>query len=278
MATKRGIRVGIVVALGFAGCLAVLRAADVLKDLGLREANAKESVVEAITSGTVNWWPASKAFKAAAPAARAGLVTGALTWARTYTESAEFTTAYEKTRQNQKPEAPKPKSADEEIARQRKQLEEGIAQAKKTIAEPPAGLSPEILKAVREGSENAIKSLTAMLADLDKPQTKAMLVQGIESENKSGQDDYQRRLKAWETRYPIDPKPLLVTRLQHFLDQSAGIDFGASLVPCGSKQCFADKTYQQKSQNWKLCYRAGKEPVDAARAFATTWLAALQKK
>lgn len=278
METKRGITVGIVVVLGFAGCLAVLRAADVLRDLGLKEADARQSVVEAINSGNVNWWPASKAFKAAASAARAGLVTGALTWARTYTESAEFTTAYEKVRQNEKPEALKLKSAAEEIAKQKAQLEEGIAQAKKTLAEPPAGLPPEILKAVRDGSEGALKSLTAQLADLDTPKTKAMWSQNIDSENKSDQDSYERSMKQWEARYPQDPKPLLATRLQQFLDQSAGVDFGASLVPCGSKQCFADKTYQKKSQDWKLCYRAGKEPVDAARAFATTWLAALQKK
>jgi len=275
---KRGIRVGIGVVLGLAGCLAVLRAADAIRDLGLKEADAKESVVQAIKSGTVNWWPASKAFKAAAPAVRAGLVTGALTWAKTYTASAEFTTAYEKVRQNQKPEAPKPKSADEEIARQRAELEKSIAETKKTLAEPPAGLSPEIAKAVRDGSEAALKSLTAMLADLDKPQMKAMQGQGIEYENKSRQDQYQRSMKEWEARYPIDPKLLLVTRLQHFLDQSAGVDFGATLVPCGSKKCFADKPSEQKPQNWKLCYRAGKEAVDAGRAFATTWLAELQKK
>ena len=278
MRAKRRITVGIVVVLGLAGCLAVLRAADALRDLGLKEADAKESVVQAINNGTVNWWPASKAFKAAAPAVRAGLVTGALTWAKTYTASAEFTTAYEKVRQNQKPEAPKPKSADEEIARQRAELEKSIAETKKTLAEPPAGLSPEMAKAVRDGSEAALKSLTAMLADLDKPQTKAMQGQSVDYENKSRQDQYQRSTKDWETRYPIDPKLLVVKRLQHFLDQSAGVDFSATLVPCGSKKCFADKPNEQKPQNWKLCYRAGKEAVDAARAFATTWLAELQKK
>ncbi len=278
MRAKRGITVGIVVVLGLAGCLAVLRAADALRDLGLKEANAKESVIEAINSGNVNWWPASKAFKAAAPAVRAGLVMGALTWAKTYTESAEFTTAYEKVRQTQKPEAPKPKSVDEEIAKQRAQLEQAIAETKKTLAQPPAGVSPEIAKAIRDGSDIALKSLTAQLADLDKPQTKAMLGQSVEYENKSRQDQYQRSTKDWETRYPIDPKLLVVKRLQHFLDQSAGVDFGATLVPCGSKKCFADKPSEQKPQNWKLCYRAGKEAVDAGRAFATTWLAELQKK
>jgi hypothetical protein len=279
MVAKAGIKTGIVILLGLAACLAVLRAADAIRELGLREADARESVIEAINSGNVNWWPASKAFKAAAPAVRAGLVTGALTWAKTYTESAEFKTAYEKVRQNQKPEAPKPKSADEEMAKQRAQLEKSIAETKKRLAEPPpAGVSPEIAKAIRDGSESALKMLTAQLADMDKPETKAMLRQSIEYQNKNSQEQYQRSMKEWESRYPIDPKPLLVKRLQHFLDQSAGVDFGAKLVPCGSKKCFADKPNEQKPQDWKLCYRAGKGAVDAARAFATTWLAELQKK
>lgn len=36
--------------------------------------------------------------------------------------------------------------------------------------------------------------------------------------------------------------------------------------------CFADPAYERKSPEWKRCYRAGKQPVDAARTFATTWL------
>jgi hypothetical protein len=37
------------------------------------------------------------------------------------------------------------------------------------------------------------------------------------------------------------------------------------------------RMFEEESSNWKLCCGAGKETVDAARAFVTTWLAALPK-
>ena len=40
----------------------------------------------------------------------------------------------------------------------------------------------------------------------------------------------------------------------------------------GSGLQFANPEYEKKSGQWKLCYRAGKEPVEAARAFAKEWL------
>ncbi len=42
--------------------------------------------------------------------------------------------------------------------------------------------------------------------------------------------------------------------------------------------CFADPNYEKKSPEWKYYYRAGKQPVEAARAFATSWLADVEKK
>jgi len=35
---------------------------------------------------------------------------------------------------------------------------------------------------------------------------------------------------------------------------------------------FADPSFEAKSRFWKLCYRAGKEPVETARALAQEWL------
>ena len=35
---------------------------------------------------------------------------------------------------------------------------------------------------------------------------------------------------------------------------------------------FANPAYEQKPTEWKLCFRAGREPVEAAKALATAWL------
>lgn len=62
-------------------------------------------------------------------------------------------------------------------------------------------------------------------------------------------------------------------RLREFLDLTTRIDFGAKLVTDGGVSRFADKNLEQKSREWRFCFRAGKPAVDAARAFAQAWLA-----
>ena len=40
---------------------------------------------------------------------------------------------------------------------------------------------------------------------------------------------------------------------------------------------FADQSLESRPAEWKMAYRAGKPATDAARAFAQTWLADLEK-
>jgi hypothetical protein len=61
-------------------------------------------------------------------------------------------------------------------------------------------------------------------------------------------------------------------RLQEFLDISKTVDFDAELQ--GSM--FKNPAYERKSAQWKMCYRAGKEVVEAAREEADKWLKELQ--
>jgi len=57
---------------------------------------------------------------------------------------------------------------------------------------------------------------------------------------------------------------------------SATVDFNAKVAKSGALMRFADPRYESRPKEWKLCYRAGKEAVDAARAAATEWLKELQ--
>lgn len=75
-----------------------------------------------------------------------------------------------------------------------------------------------------------------------------------------------------EKRMPSDPNELIKTRLEEFLDISATVDFDAQL----NGRAFADPAYESKSPQWKLCYRAGKEVVEAAREDAQAWLKELE--
>jgi hypothetical protein len=279
MKVKRCLVGGALAVVGVAGVLVSLAAADVLAELGLKEPEARERAMEALNSGHVNYFPAGKVLKAATPSAREALVKGALAWVRGYTESPEFKTAYARLRENRKPTpSASTGGADERVKQQRAEMEKAIAEAKKNLANLPANISPEMRKAMEEGMQQAITVMTAQLAELDKPASQAMMKQVYEAAGASEREQYQARVKEYEARYPADPRPFIARRLRQFLDESATVDFGAKLVAAGKTMRFADPRYEDKSSDWKLCYRAGKEPVSAARAFATAWLAELEKK
>lgn len=71
-----------------------------------------------------------------------------------------------------------------------------------------------------------------------------------------------------EKKYPSDAKVLVKNRLEEFLALSATVDFDAEVV----NNRFTKAEYEKKDGLWKMCYRAGKEVVVAAREFAQAWL------
>lgn len=77
-----------------------------------------------------------------------------------------------------------------------------------------------------------------------------------------------------EKKYPSDPAELVKKRLTDFLVISATVDFDAEVN--GGR--FVNPEYEKKSAEWKMCYRAGKEVVEAARVEAQKWLDELNSK
>lgn len=71
---------------------------------------------------------------------------------------------------------------------------------------------------------------------------------------------------------------MLKRTLSQFLDASKDVDFSAAVVTTGKgARVFANPAYESKPSNWKLCFRAGRETVEAARSFAQQWLNELSK-
>ncbi len=75
-----------------------------------------------------------------------------------------------------------------------------------------------------------------------------------------------------EKLYPSDPTEMVKQRLQDFLVVSKTVDFDAEV----SNGMFTKKEYERKSAQWKMCYRAGKEVVEAAQTEAIKWLQELE--
>jgi hypothetical protein len=251
-----------------AGWIAAALAQNALAGLGVQETGAKRDIIHALVNGNVNVYPARQAFKAAAPAARAALVKGAIDWARAYTESPAFKAQYDQERGRSAPAPPKPKNVDEELARQKAERHKSIDEAKKNLEKMPANIRPQLESTIRQMEADNAKR------DAD-PQFASMMRQSMEIQIAAEQKQHQESLARYNQRYPADPRVLVAARLRQFLDVSKDVDFGAALAPAGDRQRFANAAYESKPSEWKLCYRAGKEATMAGREAAQAWLAAL---
>lgn len=267
---------------GAAICTAALAAQDTLTTLGVRPNEAKVTLFEVLSTGRLYQEAAKTAFlKAATAEVRVAMINGALTWAKEYTESPEFEKRYATTRRDAEPRLPGRRtwSAEEEISRRQAFLEQRIATEKKRLDEPPSPRqTPEQQQARRKSTEERIKNMETDRTRYIDAVARAEMRRPFEAEEKDVKQAHAR----WEEDYPADVRVAIAKRLRQFLALSATVDFGAKLVPCKNSwqhhSCFADPTYEKKPEEWKRCYRAGKQPVEAARAFATNWLSALEKK
>jgi hypothetical protein len=273
MMTERSWRVRILA--GTAAALAALTvalAADVLSELGVTQDRAHERFFDAITGGYVSMLGNAKVFLSAAPEKRVVFVQGVTAVAKAYAGSADFKKRYADFREANKPSPPKAaQSVGDLNATQRKQLEDSLKQMKEQMKQ----LSPDMQKEMQQVVDQLQKQLDALGTD---PQQNEMMATGLKMQHEAEIEEYNTRLKEWETKYPVDANALIATRLREFLDGTKDIDYNAQLVEQSGKKRFADANLEQKSSEWKLCFRAGKPATDAARTFAAGWLKELQSK
>jgi flagellar biosynthesis GTPase FlhF len=258
--------------------LSIIAAAHVfaqgaMNSLGVNEEEAKRQMVSSLNYNRVPSHLAARAFKAADAALRPKLVLGALAWIRSYTESPAFKTDYDKQRESARPTPPKQKeSIESELAKQKAERQKGLEDMRKNLVKMP----PD----VRKSMEATAKQMEEMYAKQDAdPKMAAMMRQGLEMQRAADEKSYQERLSEFEKRYPADPRILIAQRLQGFLDLSKDVDFDAKLYAAErGKMKFVNSAHESKPDNWKLCYRAGKPALEAARSFAALWLKGLQAK
>jgi hypothetical protein len=257
---------------GGADLAAVENGSAVLTKLALDPVSAKESILDSLTSGSVYNYKAMEAFKALPASARAAIVSAGLGWIKAYVETAEFQTAYGEYRAKEKPETPAVRPAqDEQIKKQKAEFEKQVVEMRKSMA----GLDA----ATKESMDNSIKEMRAQMEAMEKdPQQKELMRQMTEMARSEDKKKYEEQLADWDSKFPADPRLLIKKRINAFLAASAGVDFAAKLAVLGDKMVFVNGDYEQKPPEWKVCFRAGKEATDAARAFAKTWLTELEKK
>ena len=117
-----------------------------------------------------------------------------------------------------------------------------------------------------------MKAAQAITAQMNTPEMRKMRLDMIVAGRTELTKQYQQELANWKRNFPEDPAPVIAKRLREFLAASADVDFAATLTPRNGKMVFENAAYENKSGQWKMCYRAGKEATTAARTAVQAWL------
>lgn len=231
-----------------------------LSRIGASETSAREIVMSAI-QGMFSLSSVAKPFLALPPSARAAVVNELVVWAKAYFNSPAFKQAWATERDNAKPQMDPRGTIDDEMKAKLAEQTKSVEDVRKML--------PILDPKDRPAMEAQIKQMEAMIKD---PAQQALLRQMVVADRADKDKQFQDDLKRWQERYPADYNVLLARRLRDFLAVSADVNFDAALVTTGGVRRFVDPQYEQKPADWKMCYRAGRDATQAARAAATAWL------
>lgn len=246
-------------------------ATDVLRTLNIPEPVAKDCIWSSFRGKYLSY-PDVRNLRKTARVDRAAIVQQIGEFAKAYSRSPEFKKKYLDARASQKPTPPEPPKS---MGALRKEAQANLDKAILETEQNMKSMSADIQKSMKE----VLNSLREQRKSIDDPnnpmyskQMEQMVKQGYDMQVK----DYNERVATWEKDRPL-PDAMVKEWLEEFLKVSGDIDFNAKLIEGGGgKMVFADNKLEKRSPHWKMCYRAGKETVDAGRAFASQWLKELE--
>jgi predicted phage tail protein len=244
---------------------------DFWQTLGVGKEKGTNSLKQSFLSGYFAYYGAAKV-KSLAAADRAAVAKDLMEYAKQYFSSAAFEQEYQKIRSAAKPQASsrKMKSKEEIRAERIAETEKGIRETEENLKK----MSADLAKSIRP----VLDMLKANLKEYKDPNSQMieMMHQGEVMNFEAEEKNHQRRLTEWEQEYPADSKAIIRKRLQHFIDVASTVDFSAELKTVGDKKKFVKAAYEGKSTEWKQIFRAGKEVIHPAVAFARQWLAEMK--
>lgn len=243
---------------------------DFLKQLGISQQEANSKITGSLLSGSLDHY-GIRNLKNIVVNNRAGVVKDIAGYTKQYVNSAAFKKEYTALRENNKPApAQKTETPEEMRASMIARAKEFVQTAEETLKK--AG--PEMKKIFEQNLEAAKKNLK----DAQDPanRTIKMYEKNYEALKTVMQQSYEKRIKDWEARYPADHLLYIKVKLQAFLEATNDIDFNAQLKEKGGIKYFVNPEYERKGNRWKMAFRAGKEAVEAGRAFASQWINEIQ--
>ncbi|HEX5024273.1 MAG TPA: hypothetical protein VFV68_03330 [Agriterribacter sp.] len=243
---------------------------DFLKQLGIDKAEADKKICNSILGGYIDVYGVRN-LKDIAVGNRTALAKDLLLYLKAYTVSEHFKQEYAALKEQHKPEAvKKPETPTELRANMIQQAKEFVKTAEDNLNKATPDLKPIFEEGVKAAKQN--------LKDAEDPENKYIkaytknfdvLQQSIEQSN-------QAQLKDWEAKYPSNPLLFVKVRLEQFLTETNDIDFNAAVIDKNGKKIFVNPAYEKKGNRWKMAFRAGKEVVEPARAFAQQWMAEIK--
>jgi len=243
-----------------------------LERLGIPADVTKQCVWSSFSGGYLSY-PNPTKLKQIATGERAAVVREVFEFAKRYTQSEDFKKQYLEYREGKKPTPPEaPKSMDEQRKTQKADLQKSLKEAEQNMKKAPADQ-----KEIYKGVVDMLKEQLTQIGDPNNPMyskdMEAMMKQSYDAE----MVEYKNKVVEWESEYPTNPTLMIKTWLTEFLEISKDVDFNAALKQGKfDKKEFVNPDYEGKSANWKMCYRAGKETVQAGRAAAQQWLKELK--
>lgn len=248
-------------------------ASDTLKRLGIPGEIANDCIWSSFSGGYLST-PTMAKLKQTPVAERRGIVQEIGEYAKAYTRSEDFKKKYLEHREGQKPKEPEPpKSMAEQRKEQKEQMQKSIAETE-TNMKSMSSDQKKTMQGVLDMFKQQLKSIDDPKNPMFSPDMEKMLNQSHAAQ----MEEHKKKLNKWEKEYPATPNEMIKRWLTQFLDVSKDVDFNAKLIAGeGGTKSFANKEYERKPDSWKMCFRAGKETVDAGRSFAKQWLEELSK-
>jgi hypothetical protein len=266
------------------------KAADILGDLSLTQVQLEEATLKTAQSGLRvpawnewNLYPFVKKAKALPAGSQASAVKSLAGLVKSYVMSDRFKKQWQQQLAEQNIYDPKAKGDYMRLEELRKQ-EATQASAAAKSQKNATDAQTQMAKTLKEHPEmeammkqQMSKEEWAEMQKMMKGEGNKEMVQA-QAQSAQGQSDFLRKEEARvkETQKLWDENnyaAMVKLRLKKFIELANSVDFSAELKngKYGKKE-FVNPAYEKKSDLWKQLYRAGKEPVMAARDFAQQWL------
>jgi hypothetical protein len=241
-------------------------ATDVFQEYGLDRQVWADSFVSSLADATPYAPSLPAKLKTVPPGQRAAVVNALGAAAKAFVGTPEFKARYGKEYEASLPDDLRPPRSAAEIEKSmRAELQKGLTEMEAALKD----LQGDVRKQAEAAMVQVRAEQKAQLA------TRGTAAAQRAAEEKARYEEAKRRPTDPGALSP-DPRLSLSKALKSFLDETSGVDFAAQTKMVSRMRRFERSGYESKPRSWKMCYRAGREACDAARAFASGWLAELK--